>query len=1245
MKRRLATVALVILVLIMAGATWLLNTESGLHWTWTAARAWTGVELSADSLRGTLSGPLQAQQLRVRAGETLIEAGALTLDWQPTALLRGTLAFRQLTGSEVNIRLPVQEKEKTGEDEQQPFSGIRLPFSIELADVRLDGLEVLKGAETLFVVDSSELSARFEQAGVEVAHLMMEGPWGRFGAEGKIGTLPAMAIDLITRWQITVAQLAQPIAGNGRIGGTFGKPQIQQRITSPVVIEAEGGLDWQAEPLDWHARLKTAGAHLDQLSSGWRPLLVAGTVTAEGQAASFTATSNLSIDDPELGRWEFDSRLQADERWNLEQLELQQVDGPARMKARGAWMPAFGTPDLIEEARLTLDWQDLSWPLAGADPLAASPQGNLTASGSLSDYTLESSLQLKRPGQPPAMLQLAGAGDREQLRAERFRLEWLDGKAAGSGRLQWSNGLAWDADLKGSGFNPAILLPEWSGDIGFAARGHGTLPPEGVATVDVTLDDLSGSLRGESLAGSAAARLTGNRLNLEQLQLNIGTASLSGSGVVAENWKMNWELAAPQLGIIHPQLGGSVRAAGRLEGARTSPRVRLDASTEGLQVSGIRSEAANLHADIDLAGKTPWDARLEVTAISGPPIPPIDRITITANGNAANHTLRAETAGSELFFTQTASGSYASGSWSGRLTDGAVRGLPPATWQQSAPASLSADSSGIVLKTLCWSSADARACTSVEGSLGQLQLSRFPLTALSPFIADTDVRIDGLVNADIEADAASGYLDAEVNAVGAGVTWGEGETDLAFDMETARLVAKSNQQGTSADLELSVKRGGYLRATVQSPNALPFGADAPINGTIELRATQLGWVSLLVSDIADPDGQVRGDFQVAGTIGSPEVDGSLLLEDGSAFIVPAGIRIQPVRLELRAFGEDELRLSGEAVSGEGRISLDGRMERTEEAWRITGTVSGEDFEASQLPYARVFVSPDLQLEIVPGLVTVSGRLHVPRADIELRELPQSVQRSPDVVVIREDVPVETRPGWRTRTDVTVTFGERIGLEGYGFSGRLSGRLAISERPGQAATANGELRILEGRYEAYGQELTISEGRLLFAASPLTNPAIDLRAIRVVEEVTAGIEVTGQLKDPEIRLFSEPPMEESDALAYLIVGRPLSRASRAEGNLLYNAALSLGLRGGNFLAQQIGSEFGIEEVEVERDPQSEAASLVLGTHLSPRLYLQYVVVFAEAVNRVRIRYDLGTNWTLEAESGEQAGTDLFYTIER
>ncbi len=1240
MKRRLAAIVATGVVVISLGVFWIFGTESGLRWAWARVQAWTGIALSAESLQGTLAGPLTARQLAIRVGGTRFTAANITVDWQPSALLTGTLAFRQLVGSDVRFQLPVPAPEEDGE----PFTGFTLPLSLDLDHVRVEDLKVLEGEEVLYVLNSGELSGQLEQTEVELAHLELQGPWGRFRAAGRFGTVPAAAIDLETHWRLTLPELPQPVAGIGRITGSFAKPQFHQQITEPAAATAEGRLDWQAQPFSWRVRLKSAGVSLNQIESGWRPLRIAGEISADGKASAFSASGDLTLVDPAMGRWSVNTRLQADERWELEQLQLIQADGPAEVEASGVWIPAFDNPGLIRDGQLMLQWQNLSWPPKGPQPLMISPEGNLTVTGDLSAYALKGTAALRRPEEPSATLHLAATGDRDQLRAESLELAWLDGRAAGNARLQWSDGIAWSAELRGSGFDPARLVPDWPGAIGFNVAGHGSIPREGEPATQIALKNLSGTLRGQPLGGAAEAQLTGTRLALDRLNFSVGAASLGASGTIGATWDMAWQLEAPQLGII-PDLKGNIRAEGRLNGPRQAPRIRLQATGSDVAAGEIGAGTIALRADLDLAGKTAWDARFEVTGLEAPQAPPIDRVTVSAEGSASDHRIRLEALGSGIRLLQTARGGYVPGRWRGRLTDGIIRGLPPDTWRQASPAVVSVDTAGVELDRFCWRSGNSRACASVSETTGQLELAEFPLATVSPFIAVSGIRLDGSINANIDADLASGHLDAEVAAAGAGISYGEGATDLSLAFETVRLIAQSRPEGTSAELDLVLVRGGRLHAAVRSPHAFPFGTEAPIDGSIELDANRLGWVSLLVPEVAEPKGQIVGSFQVSGTVANPDFQGGILLEGGDAFIVPAGIRIRPIRLQLQAGGGNQLLLSGEARSGPGRIELDARIQQNEGRWQVSGTVSGEDFEAVRLPQTKVFLSPQLQLDISPGRVTVTGRLHVPRADIELRELPEGVERSPDVVVVRDEEIIETRAGWETRADVTVTFGDQIKLSGFGLSGRLTGRLAISERPGQVATGTGELRILEGRYEAYGQELTISEGRLLFAETPITNPAVDLRAIRVVDDVTAGIEVTGELKQPEVRLFSEPPMEESDALAFLIVGRPLNQASRSEGNLLYNAALSLGFRGGNFLADQISNQFGIEEIELERDPQSETASLVLGTHLSPRLYLQYVVAFAETVNRVRIRYELGTHWTLEAESGEQTGTDLFYTIER
>ena len=94
-----------------------------------------------------------------------------------------------------------------------------------------------------------------------------------------------------------------------------------------------------------------------------------------------------------------------------------------------------------------------------------------------------------------------------------------------------------------------------------------------------------------------------------------------------------------------------------------------------------------------------------------------------------------------------------------------------------------------------------------------------------------------------------------------------------------------------------------------------------------------------------------------------------------------------------------------------------------------------------------------------------------------------------------------------------------------------------------------------------------------------------------------------------------------------------------------AALALGLAGGDTLARAMGDRFGIDDVRVESNATGDEASLVVGSYLSPKLYVSYGVGLMDSLNSLNLRYQLSNRWQLEVESGETSGADLFFTIER
>jgi len=247
-----------------------------------------------------------------------------------------------------------------------------------------------------------------------------------------------------------------------------------------------------------------------------------------------------------------------------------------------------------------------------------------------------------------------------------------------------------------------------------------------------------------------------------------------------------------------------------------------------------------------------------------------------------------------------------------------------------------------------------------------------------------------------------------------------------------------------------------------------------------------------------------------------------------------------------------------------------------------------------------------------------------------------------VIIDSTEIP---QPKWQISSKINLILGERVSFFGFGFEGELGGYLLIEEEAGQLTRGTGEVKIPQGRYRAYGQRLDIENGRLLFTGGPLTNPGLDIRAVRKVGSVTAGIQVNGRLKQPQLELFSIPAMGQTDTLSYLLLGRPMESASGEDGAMMAKAALALGLSGGDQLARRIGDRFGLDEMRVESSDSGDQASLVVGRYLSPQLYVSYGVGLIGSFNTLNLRYRISDQWQLKAESGESHGADLMYTFER
>ena len=181
--------------------------------------------------------------------------------------------------------------------------------------------------------------------------------------------------------------------------------------------------------------------------------------------------------------------------------------------------------------------------------------------------------------------------------------------------------------------------------------------------------------------------------------------------------------------------------------------------------------------------------------------------------------------------------------------------------------------------------------------------------------------------------------------------------------------------------------------------------------------------------------------------------------------------------------------------------------------------------------------------------------------------------------------------------------------------------------------------MNGTYFVFGQRLDIDHGQLIFDG-PIDNPAIDVTALRKNLAVEAGVEVTGTVRVPRVRLVSNPPVPDGEKLSWLMTGQGLDRASRADVAALGAASAMLVGRGQRPLTTTLANSIGLDDISLRERSNAVISGttsqvVAFGKRINDRLTLVYEQGLTVANNALRIEYAL----TRFADAARGSGSHL------
>ncbi|EON94064.1 hypothetical protein MARLIPOL_00893 [Marinobacter lipolyticus SM19] len=1212
-------------IVLVAVLLLILRSETGTAWVIDQI---PGLQTEGD--KGSLFGYWRADSLRWQGYGVGLNIEAVVVDWSPGCLLSKELCLDTLHADAIDLHLqPSDEPEEPRGDISLPL--VNLPVGLKIGDVRLGPFTVNDGK----VWDSLEIEAGgsgtdwlIERVNYRLDEIVVNAS-GRLGTRGDwpldldvdVALPPPHGEDWLLALNLTGS--AKDLRLSGRSSGYLnaviegkGAP-LDKRLPVRLSLQSESFLPLDTLPstltlTNWQFSLNGS------LEQGF---VTRSTMTLPGTKGAIATSLKGLLTTAGVSDLALDM---AGPGGDSEQ-------GTLRVEGNVSW-------DEVLTANAEIGMESFPWYSLIPD-FKAPPVTLRSVNGEVSFRDNSYNARLEAAVSGPlgdADLQTALEGNLESVSLSDLVVSTGAGSLRGDADIDFAGQLAWDAGLTLDQFNPGYWVPileaRLSGDI----NSQGRLTDEGLP--DMTAGwDISGTWQQEPARSNGELQVSAGTWDVSTLNLEVGENRINGSGRWGAEIAGNLDIQIPQPEILLPGLSGELVASLVMRGNPKDPQGDLSVTANDLVwQDGVAIAQAELEAR--LGSGLALDAKAEAKDIRAGD-ERLERLELGLSGTQQVHRLTIRAIHEEANLTLALAGGAGNAwdSWRGALDSGELD-LPGQSqaWTLDQPADLDYSKDGtLTFGAHCWRWQESSICAGDQTLLPNPQLAyrvdNFPSEALASLMPET-LRWHARINADINVAMIDEGPDGKIS-LDAGA--GEFEVLVQEDWESLRhdsLTVSVDMKPQMADVAVQLT-GPELGQFSLDLSVDPTAEQRTVSGDFSLEGLDIALAGV-VAGLEEVQGELNGQGQLSGPLMKPAVHGDIALT-GGRFVdpsLPIPLEDVVVALKLNGYSAD---LTGHWKSNdrsEGKLA--GELD-WEGSPAVEVTVTGKRLPVTYDPYARVEVAPDITLAFRNGELSVTGQVDVPRGEIEVRTLPeQAVSVSEDEVIV--GVEREESAFRSLNMDVTVVVGEdEVTFDAFGVTGELKGTLRI----GNDMDTRGALQLENGQYEAYGQELELRRARIVFVG-PLTEPYLDIEAIRRVDTVVAGIRLSGPVSEPQTEVFSEPSMPQSDALSYVILGR--APQSRGDEGQMSRAALSLGLTQASKVTQGLGDELGIRNLILEAEGTGDQASVVASGYITDELSLRYGVGIFEPITTVALRYDLGRYFYLEAASGLAASLDIFYT---
>lgn len=1261
---------IVLLAILLVGAVlsaWVTTTTAGLQWLLSTTSKISSGAVQFNGVTGTFNA-IQIKSIHVTNEDQQFKLSEFKLYWQPSALFSRKLKVSQLSAHDVEILAP---------SSADPFvlpERLDLPFALTVRRMEIAALQIFSDntGDPDFI--ATELSASLESDGqqhqVSTLHFISE--YGtlsasatlegskpfNLSAQAKLIGLTEMVETPLSETSISttirgnLAQLTVTMDAMGEVLNGEGELLLQPFATFPIAALrlSMDGLNPQlfspdAPRADFMVSIDSHENHQAQL---------AGNLLIKNKLAK-------PLDQGGLPLHEIKTNFElSPDSVQLHDLSLSLTDN-GLISGNFSWH--------LEQARGTanLQVQQLN-PLALDTRLhAAQINGQIKLDGdtekqhgiiALKDKTFSLDAQLIHTT--------------ESIILQKLQLRRNQSELIGEGQLNLEDQplLSFKGQLKH--FNLADFIQAPDSNLNAQVKLAGKLHPQPSGSLSFKLEN--SQFAEQPVAGHGEIEFKHIDHAKAAIEFSIGSNHLRAHGAFgAANDRMQLEITAPVLAQIGLGIEGALKLQASLGGSFASPIVQVDITGDHLSLPG-RHQLAHVKAlgniqdnaiQLDLLANNYRTA--EETQLQ--------QMNLSVTGHQSNHQIQANLKVNEdIHITLQATGGIVETKqivptfhWAGILSELSATGPLPLNLLTATKLEIGADHAALDTTKLSVGSGEiifnnTRWTPREWHSQGQ-----FTRIALRPG-SDSEVAREALQMGGTWHVTAAEQLTGSLQIAREKGDWIlPGELPFPLGLQQLQFTAHANNGTVTGALTAIGKHIGTTQATISLPLTLSDSGwtilpTAALDGQISIILDDMSRIGALLNDNIESGGRLNLQAKLSGSFKNPEFAGNVLGTNLTFALLDEGVRLQHGKLDAH-FDHASLHINTFNFTAPfeplplDRLLMKVNIPEQPGSLEISGVIgligndSNLNIKLDHLPMALpshhwIVASGHAQANVSANILTLSGNIAAD-AGFLIQPPTSRPQLANDIIISGQST--QKPQGISVNLDANIDLGKQFYLRAAGLEGRLTGGLHLRTDDQNNLTATGTIATQDAKYMAYGQQLTVERGIVNFNG-PLDDPGLNILAKRNDVAIQAGVEISGSVRRPAIRLTSTPEVSDAEKLSWIVFGRSLS-SGNVDTSLLLSAASSIlgGQSSGEGLTQQLSQALGVDEISV-RQGAGDGSPLTsqigtIGKRISSRAYISYERGLTAAnIGITKLTYELTPKVNVVTQAGLDSAVDVFYIFQ-